>query len=180
MTSLLIILSTFFYSPKIDSTFNPFSISCQDINGDTIQLSSFAGKPTIVYEFNASNPSTQQLQALDTLYHNSNGQLNVVAIPVQDFGAVSTTDSLKHLLSQIGVDYSVADTGYAQKAASPQEVVLQWITHVQQNGHFDDDISAEGKIFVISATGTLYGSLDRTFSCNGPEIQDILNNPPSY
>jgi glutathione peroxidase-family protein len=180
MITLFFIIGSFFYGHSADSTFNPFTIQVREINGDTLQLLSFAGKPTVVYEFNAGSPSTAQLQALDTLYRNSSGQLNVIAIPVQDFSAVSATDSLQQLISQAGISYSIADTGYAQKSAATQQPLLQWITHVELNGHFDDDINEAGKIFVISATGTLYGSLDSTFSCNGPEIQDILNNPPSY
>ena len=181
MKILLFILSSFIQRHDADSIINPYQLQFQGLGSNMIQLSSFAGKPTVVFEFKASNSSASQLQSLDTLYRNSHGQLNVIAIPVQDFGAVSAADSLNLLVSSLGLSYSIAGTGYAQKSSGlNQQVLLRWITHVGSNGHFDEDISEEGDIFIISATGILYATLSRTFSCNGPEIKQVLNNPPSY
>lgn len=158
-----------------------YQIEFKDITGiDLIRMSNYTGKKLVVLEFNAASPDAFQLKSLDTLYKSSKGQFEVIAIPVNDFGTPMESNALKSMLKDsLRLTYLIGDPGIAQKSAgSSQHPLLKWLTDVNDNLHFDDDITEDGKMFILSDTGTLYAILNKGFRPNNPLMQTILNNEP--
>ncbi len=127
--------------------------------GQTIALSQYEGKKLLVVVVNAAAPDAIQLRMLDSLYRKDSSSLSVIAIPVDDFGAPMDDSLLYHdLKDSLALSYILAQTGKGAKAAEgEQHVLLQWLTHVEDNSHFDKDITEEGRAYLLSETGSLYG-----------------------
>lgn len=180
--NFVILLSSLLLSVSgYTDTSSVYQLNFNDIDGSIVNMSSYVGKQIIVYEFNAASPDKGQMIALDSLVK-SRSNLAVIAIPVQDFDSTAISeDSLRTLLKDsFQLSYLVTDISNAKKSDSAsQHPLLDWMTHVEKNMHFDDDIVADGYMFVISDAGILYSILKKEFSPTGTMMQQILGNQPS-
>lgn len=144
---------------------NPYSISFQNISGQPINMSEYAGKKILIIVLDASAPDTTQLQMLDSFYVANNPALSIIALPADDFGIPPDDSTLSvYLTNQLGLHYVIAQTGTAEKNSDNQQVLLKWLTHVSDNMHFDNDITEGGQIYLIDERGILYGLLGKRTS----------------
>lgn len=181
MYFLKLLLSYLITSLPMQDSGNLYQIEFKDITGiNLIRMSDYIGKKIVILEFNAASPDASKLKSLDTLYRGSKGQFEVIAIPVNDFGTPLERKALESLLKDsLGLTYLFSDSGIAQKSAgSSQHPLLKWLTDVNDNLHFNDDITEDDKMFILSDAGTLYAILNKDFRPNNPLMQTILNNEP--
>jgi len=179
--NILIVISTLLLCPAnhVDTS-GIYQLQFKNIEGNNIDMSSYKGKQIILYEFNAANPDRDQMIELDSLFK-SKSNLMVIAIPVKDFSGTSVSiASLNALLKDsLQLSYPVADLSMAGKtAAAQQHTLLDWVTHVEKNEHFNDDIDDEGYMFVISNTGILYSIMKKEINPTGSVMQEVLSNGP--
>ena len=176
----LLLCSVLMYQPY-QNTSRLYDLQFNTLDSSAVvSMSNFEGRQLIIIEFDASNPDRLRLQSLDTLYRNSNGLLSVIAVPAQDFGTPMPYESLKSFLRDtLELSYMISDVAYTQKAAgAAQHALFKWLTNVNENLHFDDDITDEGQMFVISEAGILYAVLHNNLRPNDPLMQSILNIQP--
>ena len=181
--NLFILLSVLLFRPgnNVDTS-SIYQLQFAGIDSNAINMSSYAGKHIILYEFDAAHPDKIQMTSLDTLYKQSSNNLAIIAIPVKDFDSADISkDSLKALLrDSFQISYPVTDISQARKAsAAQQHPLLDWVTHLEKNNHFDDDIAEDGYMFVISDKGVLYSIVKKDISPTGSIMQQVLSNQPN-
>ena len=156
-----------------------YQLQFEGIDNNIIDMSSYINEQIIVFEFDAANPDRQQIIALDSLYKNSNN-LVIIAVPVKDFDSTAiSNDSLRIILKDsLQVSYPVTGISLAQKDSPGQHPLLNWVTHLESNNHFNDDINDAGYMFVISKTGILYSIMEKEISPSGATMQEIIINQP--
>src|SRR5215471_896654 len=177
MKTILFILISFLSRHQTDTT-GLYDIQFLRIDSGVVNMQTYAGKPLIIIEFNAANPDRTQLQYFDSVFKNNN-QINIIAIPLQDFEGSLSRDSLRSLLvDTFGISYTIADVALGQKqAGDSQHPLMKWLTNVDQNLHFNTDITVEGETFIISSDGVLYSEIMRDADPDNSLLTYILNNP---
>ncbi len=146
-----------------------YNIQVETLEQATISISSFSGKKIVISPFNASNPDIAWLRHLDSLQM-SNRKLQVIAVPANDFANAGSNASLSALKDSLALHLIILKSTDVKKSAGVnQNLLLKWLTHVNENGHFDVDVLAEGQMFIVSSNGILYSVLDNDVPA------DILN-----
>ncbi|MCW3110037.1 MAG: hypothetical protein JWQ09_4543 [Segetibacter sp.] len=182
MKKILVFVFPFFVTyGSAQDTANVYGLSFKSINSTVVNMFDFAGKQILVVEFAASSPDRRQLVLLDSLYKRKSRSLQVIGIPVNNSDtAIEKNDLVKLLRDSLRLSFIICDVSKAKKNAnSNQHVLLKWFTHKSSNKHFDNDISDDGRMFLISRNGILYASLGRLTSLSGTSFEQVLYNEPS-
>ncbi|WP_276504887.1 hypothetical protein [Terrimonas pollutisoli] len=136
-----------------------YDIKFETIEGSIIKTSAYQGKKIVVAVVSGNTAGVALVRYLDSVQKET-ANLQVIAIPTDDFDGSISTQDLKELKKNISI--VVTRPLKVKKAnASLQHPLFQWLTLVQQNQHFDHDVEAEGQVFVVSAKGTLYSVLPK-------------------
>lgn len=137
----------------------------QDENGKAISLKQYAGKKMLIAIVgNDLWKDKSPLLQLDSI-QKANPSIVVVVLPASDFG--NSSDSA--LVSQ---DLQSSKTGLIKSAPAPvkksngaaRSNIVQWLTDVQLNSHFDMDVLTDYQLYFINETGGLYAVLGKGFS----------------
>jgi len=137
-----------------------YDITLQTIGGPQVNLGTYAGKKIIVLEFDPVNYDASQLLTLDTIQR-TNAQVQVIAVPAKDFGPANLT-AIQTVIQNLNLSFIVTKAGYVKKSAGAnQQNLFNWLTHVNENTHFDNDADDPGQIFIVNGEGVLYAMLDK-------------------
>lgn len=152
--SFAILLSAFTMPTDIYKT------KVQALDGTNISFSDFKGKKILIAEFNAQSPDRSFLSYLEWL-KNSSKDLIVIAVPAIDFSSDKVKpEALVGLQSMLRLSYLILQPQEVKKKnASKQSALFKWLTYNDENGHFNEDVSGEGEVYLISEKGTLYALL---------------------
>lgn len=175
MNNVLLLLSCLLFSiapPK-----SIYSIVFKGINGSQIDMSMYRNKKILVSTFQASQPDLAKLRLQNYLYRANKDNLIVIAIPVNNGDSFVDEVKLQSLLTDsLHIEYIIARPGKSSKGSGEsQHKLLKWITNVSENGHFDNDITKQGQMFLINERGALYGLFDpkTTYTI----LNDAINEP---
>lgn len=137
-----------------------YNIDVQPIEGGSpVSLSSFANKKIVITTIRSVNPDTAQLNFLDSLQR-ADTSLKVIAVPSTDIGGAGNDNTIAGLKAALSLGFIITRSARVQKnAGSDQYPLFKWLTHVNENGHFDMDANATGQLFVVSRNGILYSVL---------------------
>jgi len=149
MYRFLFLLLMIFFSCSVFSQ-RLMDLRVVSAQGDSVALSSLAGKPFLFVVAGSSSDSlVMELQSFTQRYGDS---VQVVVFPAAEFGCSAVLPSGLLSLPQ---SVLVARSGYVQKSQSQQSAVLSWLTHKEQNYHFDLEVSAPGQKFFVTRSGRL-------------------------
>lgn len=132
------------------------------LNGEDKPLSAYIGKKIMIVTIPVTMTEQdslfiKSLSDLSTAYEN---QVAVIAVPSYEDGYQD------NLLNQLTQWYNhIADTNlvitrgmYIRKASGEMQYELfSWLTHKEQNEHFDEDAAGSGEKFFINEQGILFG-----------------------
>lgn len=150
-----------------------YTIQIDTIEGTATSMASFAGKKIVISAFNASTPDAAWLQHLDSL-QTGNDSLQVIAVPANDFSNAGNDATLSVLKDSLALHIVMLKaTDVKKSAGGNQNLLLKWLTDVNENGHFDADVLAEGQMFIVNSNGILYSVLDKDVPDN--ILSQILN-----
>lgn len=152
-----------------------YDITFHDINNKPIALNTFSGKKIVISVIDAARPDELYLKMLDTLYRNNNTTVQVIAVPVSNFGNAISNDSLTVLFKKLNLSYIISKTAEGRKENNHQHPILYWVTHVSSNKRFDNDIEEPGQLFVISESGVLYAVMKRKISPTGATMNKVIS-----
>ena len=65
----------------------------------------------------------------------------------------------------------------SKTAGTSQASLFQWLTHKEENRHFDQDVAGTGYKFFVDETGRLYAVLGPGIRLSSPVINKILSKP---
>lgn len=136
---------------------NLYDLNVQSVSGSTLLMSSYSGKKIAVVVFDPAAVNNSFLHSIDSL---SGNKLKIIAVPANELG-MATTASLITLSQSFSSSMVMLRPCYVKKNAGVnQEPLLKWLTNVSENGHFDNDVSATGQIFLVNQSGVLYAVLN--------------------
>jgi glutathione peroxidase-family protein len=141
-----------------DSSF--YGIRYQTIGGIIMNTASLKGKKVIVVVMPFSGKNLPTLNYLDSVQR-ANSNLQVLAVPSNDFGETAKIGDLLQLQKQVKLIIT-QPLNVKRSVGGQQHPVFSWLTKVTGNKHFDSDADEAGKIFIISESGTLYSVLPST------------------
>jgi glutathione peroxidase len=154
-----VLIGSFFSLLAVQSSL--YDIQIQTIDGNTMNLSAYQGKKIILVEFDAVNPDTGQLQWLDSIQTGYDSVI-VIAIPAIDFSGTGNEESLRMLHDSLGLHIQFTMPEAVKKTAgSGQDPLFKWLTDVNENGHFDNEVEQPGQLYIIGNQGTLYSLLTK-------------------
>jgi glutathione peroxidase-family protein len=155
-----------------------YGISFMGLDSSQIKLKDYAGKQIIVVEFDAANPNIKLLMSLDSLYRNSNGNVVIIGIPINDFAVsplMSSSALLLFLRDSLKITYPLAYISNGKNGVS-QHPLIQWVTSTSPKNHFNISLEKPGELFVISSNGILYAVLKEGMPSDDKVMKYILNN----
>lgn len=155
---------------SIDSIYD---LSIETYDSNTIPISLFIGKMIMIVPFNAALQNNRELDSLNNLNLKNSDSLVVIAVPALEYDSTVTDSALLQLIQSKNLSMIIAKPVYVKKSSEKQDPLFQWLTHVDQNTHFDEDAS-EGQYFVINNEGTLYAVMKKDASST--LVNDIVAN----
>jgi glutathione peroxidase-family protein len=150
-----------------------YDIQVKSVQGNTISMSSYVNKKILVTVINSTAPNAGRLRYLDSL-QNADTSLKVIAVPAKEFGGIGNDAALAALHNSLGLQILITKSAFVTRGAgSNQQPLFKWLTNVNNNTHFDTDVEATGKFFIISRTGVLYSILSTEVPAN--VLSQVLN-----
>lgn len=140
-------------------------ISFTDADNKEVQAKNFEGRKLLIAIAGAAYLQRHGLSLLNGLAEKY-PDLNVVLVPGEDLGEDSaTTGKVTDSLNQRKIrNVSVSRSGKVKKAAKQQQhPLVQFVTNVQSNTHFDNDITTDLTVCVVSESGVMYALLEEGF-----------------
>jgi glutathione peroxidase-family protein len=138
-----------------------YTIEFRKLNGGTLNMSEFANKKIIVIAFNAVDPDVQRLKLLDSL-QNADNTIQVIGVPATDFSGEGNNGALNNLSNTLSARFVMSKQSQIKKETTiNQHPLIKWLTHVNENSHFDVDADGADMIFLVSNTGVLYSVLPK-------------------
>ncbi len=148
-----LILTAFYVQSSI------YDIQVEKLDGNMISMAAYNNKKIIITAFSASNPNARQLQYLDSLQI-VDSSIQIIGIPAFDLGGYSDTTKLIALSNSLSPKFVITKTGLVKKeAGNNQQALFNWLTHANENNHFDTDVDTVGQLFFVSKNGILYSIL---------------------
>ena len=175
MNSILFLLSILGLS-FLPAETSLYEIQFKSLDKTVINMSAYKDKKVIIVTFNAVKPDYRQLRSLDTLYQRHKNHVEIIAIPIEEFGKAMPDKSLISLLRDtIKVNYPIASVSKALKKQDKEHhILLKWLTSKSMNGHFDEDVEGDSQMFIISETGILYAVVKQKISPTGKMMMEIV------
>jgi len=153
-----------------------YNIAFRDIQNNEVSLNSFSGKKVVIAVINGAAPEELFLKKLDTLYRNNSAVLQVIAVPVSDFGTPVSNESLLAIYNRLNLGFIMTRAGKGKKTNGDHQLsLLQWLTHSDANKRFDNDVEEPGQLFVISETGLLYAVMKSKVSPTGATMNKVIS-----
>ena len=151
--------SQVFSQDTVQSTIYDLNIQTPDAN--TINISNFKGQKILFVSVTVDNLKPEDLVYWDSL-QKSNPGLAVVLIPANDLGIAIDDSTIEAINSNVSKNLILSASVQVKKAEGPnQNPVLQWLTHVEQNGHFNEEVTTNEQIYVVSESGILCAVLEQ-------------------
>ena len=150
-------------------------LSFKTVSGDSVALSSFAGKKTLflIVPLNQSDPIFGQVQAFKNRYHDTIRIVGVLSI--EDGFQSSDISSLQNMYNSL--DIVLTEGSYTKKTSGAnQSQLMKWLTSKSMNMHFDMDASGIGHKFFVNESGRLFGVMPPQTPLNASIIDRVVHS----
>jgi glutathione peroxidase-family protein len=136
-----------------------YDITIQTLDGSTVSLNNYNGKRIVILEFDPANYDEMQLRMLDTL-EKTNNNIRVIVVSAKDFSVTATNQMVQNIVTNLNLSFTVTQLALVKKSAeAEQQSLFKWLTHVEENSHFDNDADQPGQLYIVNESGTLYTML---------------------
>jgi len=151
MSKIGILIATIFLSISI------YSISVNNIDGQTIHFSDYSGKKILIVNTATNSSYVNQYAHLEQLYQLYKDSLVVIAIPSNSFGnEPGSNQAIKDFVtSNYNAHFTLGEKVPVTGAdATP---IYQWLEQESQNGTMNNELNGDFQKFLISKDGSLIG-----------------------
>lgn len=150
-----------FYSSQIFSQSSIYDLYIQKPEGDSISMSMFKGNKILIIAVSQDNLQKSDLNFWDSVQI-SNAPLVVILVPADDFGKTVDDSTIAVIKSNLSTNIILSDDVLVKKSEGQnQDPILQWLTHTDENTHFNAEITSGKQIYVVSESGVLYAVLEK-------------------
>tara|TARA_B100000214_G_C23956716_1_gene623224 strand:- start:824 stop:1420 length:597 start_codon:yes stop_codon:yes gene_type:complete len=154
-----------------------YDIKLKDINGSSINLAEYKGKKVMIVNVASRCGYTSQYAGLQNLYESYSTNLEIIAIPCNDFGSQESGTN-KEIKSFCETNFGVTFTmGEKQNIKStPQSELYSWLSSPQLNGWNKTLPSWNFCKYIINEEGNLTHFLRSSVRPDGKEIMEIIQS----
>ncbi|OQP46233.1 hypothetical protein A4H97_31210 [Niastella yeongjuensis] len=169
LIALTVLLS---FSPSGDI----YSVAVKALDGNSLDLNQYKGKKVLFVVLSLSAEDTtvraSQLAELQDKYRST---LVIVGVPSIEAGfKTADADKLKGLYKDAHI---LISEGMNVNKGAQQSALFQWLTHKEQNRHFDQDVRGVGSKFFVDESGELYAVMGANLTPAHPLMEKILTKP---
>ena len=139
-----------------------YSIHITTINGDDKSLEEFRGKKILVVVVPVTKTPDDSVypRSIDSISTTYSENLSVIAVPSFEDGydSANLEDLRSYYEGLIGNQVTLTEGMYTRKTTQGlQHELFSWLTHKEENIHFDLDVEGPGQGFFVNEEGELYG-----------------------
>lgn len=152
------------------SLINFYSLSFQNIDGNTINMSNFQGKKILIVNIATGSDKVDQLAGIQQLQQSYGDSLVVIVFPSNSFGHENrSAAAIKNLCKE---KYKSTFIIAAQSSVIGVDVnaVFNWLCRKEQNGEVNATISNDFQKFLINTDGTILGIFSSKISPSDPNL----------
>lgn len=164
------LLLLLFLCDSLSAQTSVYELNLQNLQGKTISMAAYKGKKIMIASISPENLKNGGLAFLDSI-QSAYPNVAVIAIPASDFGGLKNTEIVDELKKDVAskVTISMPVDVRKDKGAS-QSSIMNWLTSIKDNKHFDDDVETDNQLYVISESGFLYAVMIKGFPL------EVINN----
>jgi glutathione peroxidase-family protein len=154
-----------------------FQQTFRNINGDSVAMRQYLGKKImfIILPSTPGNPVYEQLTLFKNRYGDSIAIIGICSL--EDGFQTQNGVAMTALYSSTGI--TLTEGINTRKAAGvSQSPLMQWLTDIKKNRHFNNDAEGVGQKFFISETGRLFAVMGASTSLQSPIIDRIVHSKP--
>lgn len=147
-----------------------------DIDGGTIDFSQYKGKKILIVNTASKCGFTPQYEGLEALYKKYGDKLVIVGFPANNFMSQEpgTNAEIKEFCtSKFAVTFPMA--GKVSVKGKDIDPLFKWLTHKDENGVMDANISWNFNKFLLDENGKLLQHFDSKVKPDSEEITKYLN-----
>jgi glutathione peroxidase-family protein len=153
-----------------------YNQNIQKLDESWLNLQGYAGKKILIAAVSPANLQAGVLAFYDSM-QKANPAVAVIILPALDFGGTNNSGILDSIKNANSLSVTVTAAKMVTKASgNMQDALMSWLTHREQNSHFNEEVNTDNHIFLISEAGILYAVLDK--STAAAIIDDLLHQPP--
>lgn len=154
-----------------------YSLSFQDINGTTIEMSSFQGKKVLISNIATGSPKAGQLAAMQHLQQQYGDSLVVIVFPSNSFGNEPKTNAQIKQYCDTSLHNTFIIAAKSNVSGAGSHLVFSWLASQSQNGQMNAVAQADFTKFLVGNDGKLIGIFSSKVSPTDPDIVNgIVNN----
>ena len=154
---------------------NFYQLKFKNINGDSVSLSSLAGKKVLFFitALSQSDSNFSQLQAFKNRYRDSIQVIGILSF--EDGYHSNNASAIRRLYNNMGI--ILTEGMYTKKSSgNNQSPLMKWLTDKNKNMHFDIDAKGIGQKFFVSQVGRLYAVMSPESSLASFFIDKVVHS----
>tara|TARA_B100000767_G_C19759287_1_gene534400 strand:+ start:692 stop:1249 length:558 start_codon:yes stop_codon:yes gene_type:complete len=171
--SLLFSKSTIVADPGKTSKTSFYDIDLELNNGEIFSLNNLKGKKIMIVNVASRCGFTSQYSKLQELYRDMNGELEIIAVPCNDFGR-QEPGSAEEIKTFCDVNYNVTFPIAAKQSTKGGSPLYEWLSKPSKNGWNDKLPSWNFCKYLINENGELTHFFKSSVSPSGKEILSAL------
>jgi len=177
--SVVVLLIVCFMTIGVRAQNSVYTISINALNGSQYNLSNYTTDTLLIVLLPVKKASTEIafLNRIDSITLAHSGTLKTIAIPsIEDGYKQDSTNTLINMYQQyLDTGIIVAQPVYTHKSSGQQQNQLfQWLTHANQNGHFNDEEPGVGSFYFIDTSGNLYAIFEPEARNSNKALNKVL------
>lgn len=157
---------------------NFHSFSAETIDGETIELSKYAGKKVLVVNTASKCGYTPQYEELQSLYEKYGGEnFEIIGFPANDF-LKQEPGSDEEIKSFCQKNYGVTFQMMSKITVKGKDInpIYAWLTSKEENGILDAPVKWNFQKFLIDEKGNLVTSYAPGVSPLGGDIEEWIKD----
>jgi len=159
----LLLIFVFLYSLPILGQDKIYDLNVETAYDGRFDMSQLKGQKVVVAAISLEtlkNKST--IQFWDSLKA-ANPKIGFILIPAVDVGADSDDSTvMREVTNRTPEKLILSGAGRVKKdSRDKQHPIMQWLTDVKKNRHFDMEVESDVQIYVVSESGELYAVLTK-------------------
>jgi hypothetical protein len=176
MKSLFLFCSILSLGFSLNNDF--FSIHITTLDGFDKQMSEFQNKKILIVVLPVTKTADDSsfLRTVDSVSINYSDQLSVIGIlSFEDGYNEADSTALRDYYNGIMGNHVIITKGmYTRKTSAQQHELMFWLTHKEENVHFDSDVEGVRQKFFINEQGSLYGVASPMISLSNKLMQTMM------
>lgn len=158
-------------------TVNFYTLSFQNSEGVTVNMSSFQGKKVLIANIATTTPEASQIAELQQVQQNYGDSVVVIVFPSNSFGHESRTNTQIREFCQSAFNSTFIIAAKSDVTGANINSVFAWLASIAQNGEMNATTGADFQKFLISSEGMLMASFSSKVRPTDNRIIQAIINP---